>query len=119
MSQRFLSSIRVAIAVLTLSAPVSAQKRSTIDAGALDAAVVMHVNPNRTVVTSALTSTGALAVAANMGLSAEAVSNRVAALNDAEVQKMAEQILAGGDSKIVVSTTAIIIALLVLILVTR
>jgi hypothetical protein len=65
----------VAIAVIILVAPVSAQKRSTIDADALDAAVAMHVNPNRSVVTSALTSAsvmrGALRVDVARGLTAD------------------------------------------------
>jgi hypothetical protein len=119
MSMRISSSLLAAFAAITLAAPLSAQKRSTVDASALDAAVVSRPDQNRTNVTSALTSSNALAVAASMGLSPDAVAVRVASLDDASAKKLADQILAGGDSTVVISTTAIIIGLLLLILLTR
>ncbi len=119
MSRLFPSALVAAFAALTLAAPLSAQRKSTVDVRALDAAVASHPVSNRAVVTSALTSTSGLAVAANMGLSSDDVANRIAALDDASAKKVADQILAGGDERIVISTTAVIIALLLIILLTR
>ena len=108
-----------ALMTITLASPVSAQKRSTADAAVLDAAVAARPDRNRAVVTSALTSSDGLAAAARMGLSPDALSARIAALDDASAQKVADQILAGGDDRIIISTTAVIIGLLILILLTR
>ncbi len=108
-----------ALTSIAFAAPLAAQTRSTVDASTLDAAVATRTDNNRKFVASALTSSNALAVAATMGLSPDAVSARVAALDDASARKVAEQILAGGDSTVVISTTAIIIGLLLLILITR
>ena len=119
MSKHLSVVLLAALATLTLSVPVAAQKRSTVSAGVLDAAVSASPDRNRAVVTSALTSGNALAVAATMGLSPDAVAARIAALDDASTQKVADQILAGGDERIVISTTAIIIGLLLIILLTR
>ena len=54
-----------------------------------------------------------------MGLSPDALTARIAALDDASAQNVADQILAGGDDRIVLSTTAVIIGLLLIILLTR
>ena len=119
MSKHFSLSLITALACITLAAPLSAQSRSTIDAGTLDAAVSVKAVNNRAIVASALTSSSSLAIAANMGLSPEVVATRIAALDDASARKVADQILAGGDDRIVISTTAIIIGLLLIILLTR
>ena len=119
MSKRISLSLVAAFAAIAIAAPLHAQKRSTVDAGALDAAVAARPARNRAFVTSTLTSSTALAAAASMGLTPESVSARIASLDDASAQKVADQILAGGDSTIVISTTAIIIGLLILILLTR
>lgn len=119
MSKQISLSLVAAFAAVTLAAPLTAQTRSSIDAATLDAAVAARPINNRTVVTSALTSPSALAVAANMGMSPDAVAMRIAALDDASAKKVADQILAGGDDRIVISTTAIIIGLLLIILLTR
>ncbi len=108
-----------ALAAIAFAAPLSAQTRSTVDASSLDAAVATRTDDARKFVASALTSSNALAIAATMGLSPEAVSARIAAVDDVSARKVAEQILAGGDSTVVISTTAIIIGLLLLILLTR
>jgi alpha-beta hydrolase superfamily lysophospholipase len=108
-----------ALASITLSVPVSAQKRSTADASVLDAAIAARPDRNRALVSSALMSSSALAVAATMGLSPDAVAARIAALDDASTKQVADQILAGGDDRIVISTTAVIIGLLLIILLTR
>lgn len=119
MSSHLTTPVIAAFAALAVAAPLSAQARSTIDPNTLEAAVVSHAVQSRAFVTSTLTSRNARSVAANMGLSPDAVAARVATLDDASVQKVADQILAGGDSRIVISTTAIIIGLLLLILLTR
>ncbi len=108
-----------ALASIAVAAPLAAQTRSTVDPGALEAAVAARTDDNRKFVTSTLTSSAALAVAATMGLSPDAVSARLAALDDASARKVAEKILAGGDQTVVISTTAIIIGLLLVILLTR
>lgn len=119
MSKHLSVALLAAIATISIAAPLSAQKRSTVDASALEVAVASRPETSRKVVTSALTSSNALSLAAGMGLSPEAVATRIAALDDASAQKVADQILAGGDSTVVISTTAIIIGLLILILLTR
>lgn len=119
MSRQLKVSLLAAIAAISLSAPLSAQARSTIDLGALDGAVAARPVNNRAIVSSALTSSNALATAASMGLSRTALETRIAALDDASAQQLADRILTGGDSRIVISTTAIIIGLLLLILLTR
>lgn len=111
--------VLAALAATAAVAPLSAQTRSTVDATTLDAAVAARPDRNRTTVTTALTTPRALSVAQSMGLSPEAVTTRIAALDDAAAKQVADEILAGGDSTIVISTTAVIIGLLLLILLTR
>jgi len=108
-----------AIAAISIATPLAAQSRSTVDMRTLDAAVIVHTDANRSAVTAALTSSRALAVAGTMGLSPEDVATRLAALDDASVKQVADEILAGGESRVVISTTAIIIGLLIIILLTR
>jgi hypothetical protein len=108
-----------AIAAISIATPLAAQSRSTADMRTLDAAVIVHTDANRSAVTAALTSSRALAVAGTMGLSPQEVSTRLAALDDASVKQVADEILAGGESRVVISTTAIIIGLLIIILLTR
>ncbi|HYW51694.1 MAG TPA: hypothetical protein VE861_13860 [Gemmatimonadaceae bacterium] len=109
-----------AFAALSLSAPLAAQTRSTVNAATLNAAVSARPErASRAAVTSALTSSRALEIAATMGLSSDAVSARIGALDEVGTARIAEEVLAGGDSTIVISTTAIIIGLLLLILLTR
>ena len=119
MSRKLSLSLLAAFAAISLTAPLSAQGRSTIDVSTLDGAVAARPVNNRAIVASALTSNNALASAASMGLSRSALETRIAALDDASAQQMAERILACGDSTVVISTTAIIIGLLLLILLTR
>lgn len=119
MSRQLSTFLLAAVAAVTLSAPLAAQSRSTIDAGTLDGAVAARPANNRAIVSSALTSSSALTTAASLGLSRSALETRIASLDDASAQQLAEKILAGGDSTVVISTTAIIIGLLLLILLTR
>ena len=118
MSKTIPLSMLVAIAAITLSAPLAAQGRSTVSGAALDAAVAARPATSRAVVTEALSSPAAVAAAGRLGLSATDLSQRVAALNDASAQQLADRILAGGRANLVISTTAIIIVLLILILLT-
>jgi hypothetical protein len=105
-----------ALAILTVSAPLAAQGRSTVTTATLEAAVVAPRTTPRAAVQAVLTSGTA---ASQVGLSAEQVSTRIAALDDATIQQLHERILAGGASNVVISTTAIIIILLILILLTN
>lgn len=118
MSIRIRSFLVAAITTAALVMPLTAQGRSTTTSAALDAAVAARPATDRALVSFALTSNEAVAVAGRMGMNADAVNARVAALDDASAQQLADRIRAGG-SNLVISTTAIIIILLVLILVTR
>lgn len=118
MSKTIPLSMLVAIAAITLSAPLPAQGRSTVNSAALDAAVAARPANSRAVVTTALSSSKAIAAAGRLGMSATDLTARIAALDDASAQQLAERILAGGRANLVISTTAIIIILLVLILLT-
>ena len=118
MSKTIPLSLLVALATITLSAPLPAQGRSTVNSAVLDAAVTTHPANSRAVITTALSSSKAVAAAGRMGMSSTDLTARVAALDDASAQQLAERILAGGRANLVISTTAIIIILLVLILLT-
>ena len=123
MSRNRSLSLITAVAALAFAAPLSAQQKSIIDVGTLDAAVsarsASRTTESRAVIASALASSEARAVAAKMGVSSETLATQIASLDDVSAQSMAEQILAGGESRIVISTTAIIIGLLLIILLTR
>ena len=118
MSKSVPSSLLVALATITLCSSLPAQGRSTANSATLDAIVAARPADSRTVVTAALSSSQAVAVAGRMGISSGELATRIAALDDASAQQLADRILAGG-ANVVISTTAIIIILLVLILVTH
>lgn len=114
----------VAIAVIGLGAPALAQNKSTVSSAALDAAVTtVRPTSSRAALQSFLATEDARNTAARFGVDAADLSAGVATLDDRTVDRLAERhgigdrALAGGD-RIVISTTAVIIALLVLILVT-
>lgn len=104
-----------ALAATALSAPLSAQARSTVTTATLDATIRGSAVNNRSLVVGALSSSDAIAAAGKLGVSPTQLSDRVAALDDASVNQYAERIRAGG-ANVVISTTAIIIGLLILIL---
>lgn len=108
----------VAFATITVSAPLSAQSRSTASSATLEAAVAARPSVSRAAVTAVLTSSQAVATAQRLGLNADELSARVAALNDDSVQQISDRILEGGSETVIISTTAIIIGLLILILLT-
>lgn len=109
-------SLLVAVAAISLAGPVSAQSTRAISSTALDAAVAARPAGNRALVASTLSSAEAVATAGKFGVSATQLSNRIAALDDVSISRYADQIRAAGRSNVVISTTAIIIGLLILIL---
>ncbi len=104
----------LALVATLVAAPVSAQARSAVSVVELDAAVA-NAAPTAGSVAPALASPVALAAASRLGLSPAAFADRVATL-DPVARARAERILAGGADSIVISTTAIIIGLLLIIL---
>ena len=112
----------LAAAALSLAVPLYAQSRSAVGGAELDAAVTLPAAGHRESVREFLTTPQAEQAAARMGITAEELSARVALLDDATVTRLAERarlgdvVLAGGANTIVISTTAIIIGLLILIL---
>lgn len=115
-------SLLTAAAALVVAAPLAAQDRSAVSSVDLDAAITSRSVGNREAVRSLLSSPQAQQVAGQMGVSPADLSARVAALDGASLDRLAQQagvddqILAGGSEKVVISTTVIIIVLLVLIL---
>ncbi len=117
-------SILMAVTALGLAAPLSAQTRSAVSVAELDAAVAEQPSAVRVAVQEFLTTDRAQAVAAGLGTSVSELSAQVAGLDDASLNRIAEQAgigdeaLAGGDGTIVITaTTAIIILLIIIILV--
>ena len=117
-------SMLMAVTALGLTAPLSAQARSAVSVADLDAAVAERPAPVRAAVVEFLATDRAEAVAAGMRMSVSELSARVAGLDDASLNRLAEQAgiddeaLAGGEGSIVITaTTAIIILLLIIILV--
>lgn len=108
--------LSVVLAAVSIGTPLSAQMRSTANRVALDAAVASRPASNRVVVTAAFSTSEAIGAAAQLGVNASQLSSRVAALDDVSVSQYADMIRAGGRANVVISTTAIIIGLLVLIL---
>jgi CHASE3 domain sensor protein len=110
------------VAALGLAGPLYAQGRSAVSSAELDAAVVSRPDANREAIRQLLATPQAQKVAGQMGVSPSELSARVAALDQATVNQLAQQAqvndpaLAGGSSTVVIGTTALIIALLVIIL---
>jgi hypothetical protein len=124
MSKHIRRSAIVAIAALAFAAPLLAQGRSTVTGTELDAAIGTQATGNREKIRELLGTEEAGKLAKGMGVSASEVSARVATLDEATLDQLAdrsglhEQVLAGGADRIVISTTAVIIILLILILLT-
>ncbi len=119
MSKMIPFAVFAAIAIGGTIVPLTAQSRSTIDVSAMDGAVTAPTTDARATLTRTFaTEQGKLAIA-KVGLSPDAVAARVAVLDDAAAERLADRVLAGGRANVVISTTAIIIILLVLILVTN
>lgn len=118
MSRMMPFAVLTAIVMGSATAPLAAQSRSTIDAATLTRAVTAPVADARTTLTTAFATEQGKAAISKVGLSPDAVAARIAMLDDASADRLADRVLAGGRSNLVISTTAIIIILLVLILIT-
>lgn len=115
MPRKPLFSLLATLMLSVLTGPLAAQAPSTIDPATLDAAVSAPSADSRAVIGTTLSSERALAAAATLGLDAADLEARIAALDDAAADRLAERILAGGNT-ITISVTTIIIILLLLIL---
>jgi hypothetical protein len=122
--QRIRTSVLAMLFALVIWLPVSGQQH-VADQAALDRAVADHVRQkadDREAIRRVLESKEVREVAAGAGFDLKRAETAVATLDDAEVDLIAAQAravnddLAGGQSKITISTTVIIIGLLVLIL---
>lgn len=124
MSKQLVTLGLLVVGSVGLSAPLAAQGRSAVSGAELNAAVAARPAGNRETVQRWLQTDRVTATAARMGVNTASLTTQVAALDDATLGSLAAQAraderqLAGGDSKIVISTTAVIIALLILILIT-
>ena len=110
---------------LVLPVGVRAQQASVVDQATLDQAVATHAqraDADRLAVRRLLERQQVRELAARTGIDIKRAEAAVATLDGAELRDIAEQArtvddsLAGGQSKITLSTTTIIIGLLVLIL---
>ncbi len=126
MSRRFLLSMSLSLAALSLTGPLSAQERSAVSSAELDAAIATkHVDSNaRGAIQHLLATDQGQEVAGRLGVSVSDLSNRVAALDDASLDRIADEAglsqaaMAGGANTIVITTTTVIIVLLVVLLLT-
>jgi hypothetical protein len=126
MSRPFSLLMLMAVAGVSLTAPIAAQTRSAVSVAELDAAVAERPAAAREAVLKFLTTDRAQEAADRMGVNISDLSARVAGLDQASLTQVAHQagmtdeVLAGGaDSRIVISATTLIIILLVVILIAR
>ena len=118
-------SLLVAAAGLGLAAPLQAQGRSAVTSAELEAAVTTRPAGTREAVRDFLAIPQVQKVADRMGVSTAELSAGVATLDQSSLDRIAQlgvvadRPLAGGDNTIVISTTAIIIGLLILILLVK
>jgi CHASE3 domain sensor protein len=126
MSRPFLLSMTLALAALCLTAPLSAQDRSAVSVAELDAAIAERPADVdvRGAIQEFLATDRGQEVADRMGVSVSDLSNRVANLDDASLNRIADdagisqEVMAGGANTVVITTTTLIIVLLVIILLT-
>ena len=122
MSNHRTLSLVLAATALGLTAPLHAQGRSAVSTAELEAAVAVRPAGTRQAVRDFLALPQVQKVADRMGVSTADLSAQVAGLDQASLDRFAQQTavadrpLAGGANTIVISTTAIIIGLLILIL---
>jgi hypothetical protein len=121
-----LTSIVAVFLLLVVIPPVHAQTPHAAPTSALDAAVQEHVASSaadRDAVLRLLSRPEVRAIAGDAGLDLRRVERAAVTLEGRTLTELAaqarqvEQALAGGQSRVTISTTAIIIALLVLILI--
>ena len=122
--ERFRTSVLAMLFAITIWLPVSAQQH-VVDRATLDQVVADHVRQkadDREAIRRVLEIEQVREVVEGAGLDLRRVETAVAALDDVEVGLIAAQaravndVLAGGQSTVTISTTVIIIGLLVLIL---
>ena len=118
-------SMLLAVTALGMTSPLSAQARSAVSVTELDAAVAEQQAPVRAAVLEFLATDRAQAVAAGMGMSVSELSAQVAGLDDASLNRIAEQAgiddeaLAGGEGTIVITAGTVILIVLLIILLVR
>lgn len=106
----------------TATTSASAQARSAINATALDSAVIAAPGNNQATMQRFLRDSRVIAAAEGMGVSAADLSAKVATMDEAQLQQVAEQTraadlgLAGGDQTVVLSTTALLLIIIIVIL---
>ena len=125
MSKHCTSFMILTVATLGITASLQGQSRRAVSSAELDAAVTVSPAGNREVVRGFLATDLAQKVAAGMGISTPELSARIATLDDASLNLLAQQpavsdrTLAGGSDTIVISSTVVIIALLLIILLVK
>ena len=119
---KYLTPLVISFAAMSLAAPLHAQGRSVVSSAELDAAVAARPATRREAVRNILLTDQAQSVAGRMGISPSELSARVATLDSATLDQIAERAavsdpaLAGGDTTITITATVLIVALLVLII---
>ena len=114
--------LSLAVVSLGLTAPLCAQSRSTVTNADLDAAVEARPIGKREAVLEFLTTDQAQVAASQMGVSTAELSAQVGSLDQASLDLLVQQIgdgepvLAGGDSRIVISTTVALLVVIIIIL---
>jgi hypothetical protein len=121
MSRPRVPSMILAAAALTVAVPLSAQGRTAVTTSELEAAATARPAGTREAVRDFLAVAQVQRVAARMGIDLKDLSAGVATLDRAALDRFAAQSPAGtrdlaGGANVVISTTAIIIGLLILIL---
>ena len=122
----FASIVAVLVTVLAVGSPVDAQSSHAAPQSAIDAALQHHTTSeaaDRDAVLRLLDRAEVQAIAGDIGLDLRRAKDALSTLDATELAglasqaRQAEEGLAGGQSRITISTTLIIIALLVLILI--
>ena len=122
----FASIVAVLVTVLAVGSPLNAQSSHAAPQSAIDAALQQHSASeaaDREAVLRLLERAEVQAIAGDIGLDLRRAKDAVGTLDAGELAgvasqaRQAEEGLAGGQSRITISTTLIIIALLVLILI--
>jgi hypothetical protein len=118
--------VAVLVTVLAVGSPAAAQSSHAAPQSAIDAALQQHAASeavDRETVLRLLERAEVQAIAGDIGLDLRRATDAVGTLDASELAGLAAQArqaeagLAGGQSRITISTTLIIIALLVLILI--
>ena len=123
--RRSASVLVILLSIMTASPPAFAQTSHTVSQSAIDAALQQHVSAadaERQRILGLLEREEIRTVAGQAGIDLRQVTGAVTAMSAQELAQVAaqaaqvEQVLTGGQSRVVISTTMIIIGLLVLIL---